>query len=372
MTRPISAATPLQRKREAFCARADRADLAPLWQVLHSLVPAQPQSPAKPALWRYSDVRPYLMEAAELIGTEEAERRVLMLENPSLRGQARTTGSLYAGLQIVMPGEIAPAHRHVASALRFVIEGSGGYTAVNGERTYMSPGDFIVTPSWAWHDHGNETESPVIWMDGLDIHVVNLLDCGFREDYPQRVHPVSRPPGASIVEAALNMLPADFDRSLRTSPIFSYPYARTREALDGISRFHDLDPASGFKMRYINPVNGDWAIPTIATWAQLLPAGLQTVPYRSTDGTIYVVVEGTGRSTIGDRAFGWGPRDIFAVPSWHRVTHQATSEAVLFGASDRAVQEKLGIWRERLGADLPGQLEQTANSKQKTDRGRPK
>lgn len=351
MSPAVSAITALQEKRKAFCTRADREDLAPLWQVLHSLVPAQPQSPARAALWRFSDIRPYLVEAAELIGTDEAERRVLMLENPALRGQARTTGSLYAGLQIVMPGEIAPAHRHVASALRFVIEGSGGYTAVNGERTYMSPGDFIVTPSWTWHDHGNESENPIIWMDGLDIHIVNLLDCGFREDYPQSVHPISRPAGASTAEAALNMLPADFDRSLRTSPIFNYPYARTRDALAGIAQFREVDPAYGFKMRYVNPLNGDWAISTISTWAQLLPAGFQTAPHRTTDGTIYVVVEGTGRSTIADRTFEWGPRDIFVVPSWQRVTHQATTEAILFGASDRAAQEKLGIWRECLAPD---------------------
>lgn len=338
-------------RRGVFRSRADEVNLAPLWTVLHSLVPAYPNSPAQPAMWRFSDVRPYLMEAAELIGTEEAERRVLMLENPGLRGQARTTGSLYAGLQIVMPGEIARAHRHVASALRFVIEGSGAYTAVSGERAYMSPGDFIVTPSWTWHDHANETENPIIWLDGLDIHIVNLLDCGFREDHPQRVQAESRPSGASTFEAALNMLPMSHDRSQRYSPIFKYPYARTREALSGVARFQEPAGAFGFRMRYVNPVNGDWAMPTIATWAQLLPAGFQTDPYRSTDGTIYVVVEGTGRSQVGGRTFEWGPHDIFVVPSWCCATHEASIEAVLFAASDRVVQEKLGIWRESFDRD---------------------
>ena len=350
MSEPASKMTGLEARRQAFYARADSVDLAPLWRVLHGLVPVQPETPVQPAIWRFADTRPFLIEAAELIGTIEAERRVLMLENPALRGDSKITRSLYAGLQILMPGEVAPVHRHTAAALRFVIEAKGGYTAVDGERTYMSPGDFIITPSWTWHDHGSDSDSPVIWMDGLDIHVVNLLDCGFREDHRDLPHALSRPSGASTSEAALNMLPVDFDRSRHTSPIFNYPYARTREALDGVARFREPSAASGFRMRYVNPVNGDWAIPTIATWAQLLPAGFKTSPYRSTDGTVYVVVEGTGRSTIGGRSFEWGPRDIFVVPSWCEATHEATSETVLFGASDRVIQEKLGLWRDRLGS----------------------
>ena len=229
-----------------------------------------------------------------------------MLENPSLRGQSKIPRSLYAGLQIVMPGEIAPAHRHVAAALRFVIEGKRGYTAVEGERTYMSPGDFIITPSWTWHDHGNDSDAPIIWLDCLDVHIVNLLDCGFREDHRELTQVLSRPVGASSAESALNMLPIDFDRSRHTSPIFNYPYARTREALDGLARFREPDAAFGFKMRYINPVNGDWAIPTVATWAQLLPRGFQTAPYRSTDGTNFVVVEGTGQSIIDGKTYQVG------------------------------------------------------------------
>lgn len=350
MINSTPAQAPIQARREDFYERASKFELAPLWRVLHGLVPRHPQSPAQPAIWRFTDVRPFLLEAAELIGTQEAERRVLMLENPGLRGESKITRSLYAGLQIVMPGEIASAHRHAASALRFVIDGKGGYTAVNGERTYMSPGDFVITPSWGWHDHGNDSEGPIIWMDCLDIHIVNLLDCGFREDHTELTHELSRPVGASTVEAALNMLPIDSERGRLTSPIFNYPYARTREALEGVARFRDPSPAFGFKMRYINPLNGDWAITTIATWAQLLPKGFAGVPYRSTDGTVIVVVEGTGESTIAGQTFQWAPRDVFVVPSWCEARHRATSDAVLFGASDRVVQEKLGLWREKMGA----------------------
>ena len=157
--------------------------------MLHGLVTAVPAPRCVPAHWRYADVRPYVMEACGLISTEEAERRVMVLENPGLPGQSRITQSLFCGLQIILPGEVAPAHRHVASALRFIIEGKDAYTAVGGERTMMQPGDFVITPSMTWHDHGNLGDAPMVWLDGLDMHIVNLFDASFREGYPGKVHP---------------------------------------------------------------------------------------------------------------------------------------------------------------------------------------
>ena len=141
--------------RQEFYQRMDRDGLAPLWEVLHALVPPQPQSPCKPGYWNYRSIRPYIMESGGVISAKEAVRRVLILENPGMRGQSCITRSLYCGLQLILPGEIAPSHRHTQSALRFIVEGSGAYTAVNGERTTMHPGDFIITPAWTWHDHGN-------------------------------------------------------------------------------------------------------------------------------------------------------------------------------------------------------------------------
>ena len=334
--------------RKDFYERAARAGLAPLWRSLQALVPRKPATPAVPAIWKFANVRPFLEEACGLIGTEEAERRVLMLENPGIPTGAKITGSLYAGLQIIQPGEIAPAHRHTASALRFVIESEGGWTSVGGERTIMKPGDFVVTPSWEWHDHGNDGSAPVIWLDCLDIHIVNLLDCGFRQDAHERPDLVARPAGASAHETGLNLLPMDIDRDRNTSPIFNYPYERTREALDGIVRFRAVDPVDGYKLRYANPINGDWAIATIATWVQLLPAGFETKPSRSTDGTVLVVVEGSGHSLVGNIRIDWAKGDVIAVPAWLTVTHHSETEAVLFGASDRATQEKLGLWRQEI------------------------
>ena len=156
--------------------------------------------------------------------------------------------------------------------------------------------------------------------------------------------------GASLREAGLNLLPIDYDRRRNTSPIFNYPYEKTREALEGLRSVRAPHPCHGFKMRYINPVNGDWAIPTIATWAQWLPKGFATAPYRSTDGSLFVVVEGQGYSLIGGKRYDWATHDVLVVPSWCDAEHHAEQETVLFGASDRVVQEKLGLWRERVSS----------------------
>src|SRR6186997_1218264 len=167
--------------RRAYYERISRHSMTPLWEVLGALVPPRPRTPVALALWRYAEVREEVMEAARVITAEEAERRVLVLENPALRGQSCITQSLYAGLQLILPGEVAPAHRHTQSALRLVLDGEGAYTAVDGERTTMRRGDFIVTPAWTWHDHGNVGNEPVVWLDGLDIPLVRFLDAGFAE-----------------------------------------------------------------------------------------------------------------------------------------------------------------------------------------------
>src|SRR5450631_2842248 len=183
-------------ERRRFYDEISRANLTPLWEVLHALVPTAPTTPCVPAHWRYAELRPHLMRAGELISAEEAVRRVLILENPALRGQSCITQSLYAGLQLILPGEVAPSHRHTQSALRFIVEGRGAYTAVDGERTTMHPGDFIITPSWTWHDHGHPGSGPVVWMDGLDIRLVQAFAAQFHEPYPEDVQPVTRSEGA--------------------------------------------------------------------------------------------------------------------------------------------------------------------------------
>jgi gentisate 1,2-dioxygenase len=181
------------------------------------------------------------------------------------------------------------------------------------------------------------------------MHLVNLLDASFREDYPASAYPVSRPEGSSYAEAGCNLLPVDFRATGRTSPVFNYPYRATREALEKLSRFRDPDPCHSFKMRYINPLDGGSAMPTLSTAMQLLPHGFKTQTYRCTSGSVFVIVEGSGSVRIGERRFGWSPHDVFVVPSWHPFELEAAAEAVIFSFSDQVVQEKLGLFRERRG-----------------------
>ncbi len=335
-------------ERAAFYARIDPLSLAPLWEVLGELVTREPRSPCVPAHWKFDDVRGHLLEAGRLISAREAERRVLVLENPGIRGASSITGTLYCGLQLILPGEVAPSHRHSQSALRFVVEGQGAYTAVDGERATMHPGDFIITPSGTWHDHGNPGAEPVIWMDGLDIPLVRMLDASFAERYPEETQPVMRPEGDSAARFGMNLVPIEYRSPTLATPLFAYPYQRSREALDALQRSGPPDTAHGIKMQYVNPATGGYPMPTMGAFIQLLPRGFEGARYRSTDGTVFNVVEGRGRSIVGDQTFNWGPKDIFVVPSWIPVRHHSDDDAVLFSYSDRPVQKALGLWREEL------------------------
>ena len=331
---------------QAYAARTAGNNLAPLWERLHSLITPEPASAAVAALWKYDEVRPLLMEAGELITAKEAERRVLVLENPGLEGLSRITTSLYAGLQLVLPGEVAPAHRHTPTALRFVVDGEGAYTAVEGERTIMHEGDFVITPNWTWHDHGNESDRPMVWLDGLDVPMVQFFDASFVESGADDSQQLQRPEGDSLARYGSGLMPVDSAPRSHASPIVNYPYERTREALEKMRRAEEWDPHHGLRLRYTNPVNGDYVLPTIGTFIRLLPKGFETTNYRSTDGSVFSVADGSGRTIVGDQVLEWKKRDTFVVPSWRWHLHIADDEAVLFSFSDRPIQEKLDLWRE--------------------------
>ncbi|HET9832776.1 MAG TPA: gentisate 1,2-dioxygenase [Vicinamibacterales bacterium] len=318
-------------ERQDFYARLKTKSAAPLWEVLSDIVRKDPRTAVQPALWRYDEMRPFVAEAGRLITADEAERRVLILENPGLPGMSRVTQSLYAGLQLILPGETAHSHRHSASALRFILEGTGAYTSVDGERLTMKPGDFILTPFWSFHDHGNPGSEPVVWLDGLDIPIVNMFDTSFFEK-DEHDHDADEE-GAPSVRAV-------------ESSAMKYPYDPHRDRLAQMSKSSAPDSRHGFKLEYRNSKTGGPPLPTIGACLQLLPKGFSGSPYRATDATIFCAVEGHGTSRVGDRTFTWGPRDIFVVPSWFPVSHQASEDAVLFSFSDRPAQKALGIWRE--------------------------
>ena len=334
------------RERAAYYDRIGAMSMTPLWEVLSSLVPPQPRSPVQPALWRYAELRDQVLEAGRLISAEEAERRVLILENPALRGQSCITQSLYAGLQLILPGEVAPAHRHTQSALRLVLDGEGAYTAVDGERTTMRRGDFIITPAWTWHDHGNPGDQPVVWLDGLDIPIVRFLDASFAEKSEQSSQQETRPEGDALARYGANMVPVDYaPRATEPTRVFVYPFERTRASLQAIAR-GTPDAHNGFKLRYVNPATGASPMPTIGAFAQWLPAGFDTKPLRSTDGTVHVCLEGGGEVSVGEDSWRFDENDVFVVPSWHPLQLRARRDTLIFSFSDRPVQQALGLWRE--------------------------
>lgn len=328
--------------------------LFPLWEVLRGLVTPVPRSPAQPWKWDYGTARRHLLRAGDLISAEKAERRVLILENPGLPGSSAITPSLYAGLQMILPGEVAPCHRHTQCALRFVMEGDGAYTAVDGEKAVMRPFDLVLTPNWQWHDHGNPSSRPMIWLDGLDIPTVRHFDASFAEHLDTAEHPETVRPGDSAMRYGRNLRPmraTTADRRPAGQPLFHYPYAVWRESLAGLAAAEAPDPHLGHALEFVNPADGGPVMAIIAAHVRLLPAGFETAPRRSTDGTIFVVVEGRGQARVGEQEFDLAERDLLVVPSWQALRLRADSDLVLFAFSDRAAQEKLGLYRE---ARMPG------------------
>jgi gentisate 1,2-dioxygenase len=338
---------PTVRNRQQFYNRLTPHHLAPLWEVLKGLVPAEPKSKAVPYQWKYNEIRPLLMESGELLTAEEAERRALVLENPAFPGQSRTTSTMYAAIQLIMPGEAAPAHRHTASALRFMLEGEGAFTVVGGERTAMRRGDFVITPAWAFHDHGNSGNEPCAWMDGLDIHVVSFFESMFSEEYNDQSQTIIRPEGDALARFGEGLLPLEGgSRYGLTTPIFNYSYERTQHALVTAALGQDPDPHTAVTLRYANPLDGGWTMPTISAWMMYVPKGFETRPLRSTDGMVMAVADGRGTLKVADKSFGFGARDIHAIPNWTSRAVKASEDCFLFFFSDRAAQEKLGLFRE--------------------------
>lgn len=334
---------------KSLYAEMQPRSLYPLWEVLSALVTPKPASPAQVHRWRYAEARDYLLRAGDLISAAQAERRVLIMENPGLPGSSCATSSLYAGLQLILPGEIAPCHRHAQCALRFVMEGEGAFTAVDGEKAVMRPFDLVLTPGWQWHDHGNTSAQPMIWLDGLDIPTVLHFDASFAEHYSGSAHPETVPPGDTALRYGHNMRPmrgTAADRRPAHQPLFHYPYAEWRESLENLAGGGDPDPHFGHALEFTNPADGGAVMPTISAHVRLLPAGFASRPRRATDGTVFVVVEGSGVARVDGEDIALQVRDTLVVPSWRELVLQADEDLVLFGYSDRVAQEKLGLFRE--------------------------
>ena len=336
-----------QADMEKFRVALASNNLAPLWDMMRRLAPRAPEAGGGvPAIWKWPALREQVLRAGELISAQEAERRVLVLQNPGFPGEGRATTSLYAGIQLLLPGETAPSHRHTASAIRLIMEGYCAFTAVDGERVTMAPGDFIVTPSGTFHDHGNDGSEPVLWLDGLDVFLVNLLNASFGEDHPSRRHPVERREGTSGARYAAGLKPADHPFDAVRSPFFCWPYAQTIAALRASAEAGHIDPALGAGTWFVDPATGQSPVRSMTAGMALFPKGFEGQRYRAISGAVMSVVEGSGKVSVGDRTWAVGPRDVFVVPSWQWHAFNAHEDMVVFSFSDQELQRHLGFWRD--------------------------
>ncbi len=323
-----------------FHTAIEEAHVVALWEMFDGAGAPQPH-PEPAFLWPWRVLEPLMDRAVGETGMDVAERRVLSLANPA-HGRDdyyRATTNLTAGLQILMPGERARPHRHSMDALRFVVEGAGAATIVDGKRCAMERGDLILTPAWTWHEHVNDGQSRVIWFDSLDMPLVQDLDATFFEPGPAKNFP-KLPADSAFVTPGL--VPAE---SLTTpySPLFRYPWSQARDALVATSVAED----GSRLLRYINPVTGGPVLSRLDCYLLGLESGKPTRRYRSTSNAVCFVVEGSGKSTIGDVTIEWEKNDIFTLPHWSWNSHTAsTDSATIFQSTDRDVMRRLELLRE--------------------------
>jgi gentisate 1,2-dioxygenase len=342
-----------------FYRELESANAGALWTVANKIEPWEPLSESVPVLWQYQALRPKVLRALELVTPEQAGRRVVYLANPGRTDVTAAVGWLYSGLQVMGPGECASSHRHSASALRFILEGSGAFTNVDGHKMTLGRNDFVLTPNGTWHEHGvAEGGTVCIWQDGLDIPLMNALEANFYEVHPELQQAVTYPVDDSTASwAGAGLRPAGVDWTKRYSPLLKYEWAPTYEALQRYAAVSDGSPYDGILMDYVNPDSGGPVMMTMGASMQLLRPGEKTKAHRQVGSFLYTVAKGSGTSIVNGKRFDWGERDIFAVPSWAFHEHangSASEDACLFAFHDLPVMRALGLYREQAYGENDG------------------
>jgi len=351
--------------REMIRRRSRELGLVGLWDIVHEVELAEPKKSFQPCLWRWDAIRPLMLDAARHVPLAESDRRVLILSNPGVFPKHHSTNTLYVSCSIYNGKEQATVHRHTPNASRFVLEGSGGYTNIEGEKCTMHRGDLIVTPNGTWHDHGNDGDDPVMWIDVLDLPLVEALSATqFEFDYRAPVPagsdpgPVSRFQGVSApVDHSTNlygtggMLPTfishERGRSIGT-PMLVYRWKDAEAALERL-RGYPGSPYDGVMIEYVNPVNGQPVTTTMSFTVQLLRPGEHTRRHRQTCSTFYCCLKGRGSTIVDGERLLWGENDLFVIPGWaahEHVNEDDSHDAVLYAVSDAPAMKKLGLYRE--------------------------
>lgn len=333
----------------SFYSDLNDAHLYPLWALTQQLLPPTPRPRAVPWLWPASTLEALAERALRLIPIERGgERRVLSLGNPGMPGSPYVAGTLWAAIQCLGPGETAPAHRHTPGAIRFVLEGSGVWTTVDGDACDMEPGDLLLTPAWTWHEHTSAGDSRMLWFDGLDLPMIEALDAVFFEPYPELRQPdhgdphnrseTGAPDGPRHVAGAV-----DGPLDTRPSPLLVYRWKDTDAELQALAGRAGTDMVS---LEFTNPVNGASVLPTLSCGMHRLPAGGSSQPVRRMGNAVLVVYRGSGHTVIDGTRFDWEPGDMFVAPSWSAVEHHSDEGADLFSLGDAPVLRAIGIYRE--------------------------
>lgn len=336
-----------------FYQQLEKDALGALWTNLGHMVTREPVHDVRPYLWKWATIHKYLLQAGALPLGKDAERRVIYLQNPSLMEKGLigfSTYTLYAGIQIIFPGEVAPAHRHSQTAIRFIIDGDGAFTAVDGQKTYMERGDLILTPSWTWHDHGHEGEQPMIWMDGLDVGLIKNLAASFFESFGEEAHPLQGKSNASVARYSHGSYRPinDRDKNGYPSPLLAYKWTKTEDALNQLEEVGDINSFDGYAVDYINPLTGTSADLRVGTTMQKLPVGFATKAHRHVHSAVYHVLEGSGYTVMNGEKFEWEKGDFFVLPPWmwHEHVNTGEQDAFLFSINDRPILSLLNLDRE--------------------------
>ena len=332
-----------ERELDRFYADVAALDLQPLWTQTRNLMPGEPTPATRPWLWKWQTVRRLCERAGRLVPIERGgERRVLSLSNPGLGGLPFATSTLWGAFQYLGPGESAPAHRHSPGAIRFVIEGEGAWTTVDGDACDMAPGDLVLTPSWCWHDHKNASDRPMIWFDGLDMPTVIALDAVFFEPHPDAAQAVR---GRNVSERAYGGR-ATIPAAARHEAPHSLLVYRWRDTDASLAALLTESREPMATLRYVNPLTGEAALPTLGCEMTRLLEGRRTRPVRKVGSSVYVVFRGRGVSVIDGVELEWATGDSFVAPSWAVVEHQAAEPADLFTIDERPLLERLALFRE--------------------------
>lgn len=323
-------------------------NLVPLWPSLRSVLPAhKPQLQTRATHWRYHDIRPLLMQAGALTPMEKAERRVLVLANPGHGLQKmQASAAMYLGMQLLLPGEWAPAHRHTPNAVRMIVEGGGASTTVNGERCEMARGDLVLTPTGQWHEHGHDGSAPVIWLDVLDLPLVHYMETSYHVDGPRQTVKPSR---GDRTYARGGVVPApNFARSEAAYPMLRYPWVEVRAALESLAA--EQPELEAVQVAYVNPETGGHAENILGFYALMLKPGQTLQLPVCSPAMVFHVIEGAAEARVDGQRFTLDQADTCCAPGYTPVSLRNPSPdaaTFVFIADETPLHQKLGVYEVR-------------------------